>query len=76
MLHKRYVVRWIEKTRWDDDTNTAFCSDLTYLDRSDAVAFADLIKERLGAKHVQINEFIADFAVPAVLIPSAWLNKY
>lgn len=76
MLHKRYLVRWVAKTRWDDDTNTAFCSDLTYLDRSDAVDFAEEIKVSLGARQVQVNEFIADFAVPAVVIPSAWLNKY
>ena len=76
MLHKRYLVRWVAKTRWDDETNTAFCSDLTYLERSDAQAFADLVTERLGARQVQVNEFIADWAVPAVLIPSAWLNKY
>ena len=76
MLHKRYVVRWVEKTRWDDDTNTAFCSDLTYLEREDAVDFAEEIKASLGAHRVQVNEFIADFQVPAVVIPSAWLNKY
>ena len=76
MLHKRYVVRWVEKTRWDDDTNTAFCSDLTYLEREDAVDFAEEIKVSLGAHRVQVNEFIADFQVPAVVIPSAWLNKY
>lgn len=75
MLHKRFVVRWYVGGN-NDDCPTEYCSDYTYLDRSDAVEFAQEVQARLGGYRVQINEFIADFQVPAVVIPSAWLNKY
>lgn len=75
MLHKRYVVRWLAKSRWDhEDSSTEYCSDLTYLERADAVDFAEEVKTRLGAHRVQVNEFIADFQVPAVIIPYEWLR--
>jgi hypothetical protein len=73
MLHKRYVVRYLMKSRWDqEDSLTEFCSDLTYLDRKDAEDFANSVRG-LAVK-VQLNEFIADFQVPAVLIPYEWLR--
>lgn len=71
MIHKRYVVRW-----WIDggdyNFDTSHRSEFTYLHREDAQQFADSV--RPTAKRVQINEMIADFQQPAVIIPYEWLR--
>lgn len=74
MLHKRYVVRWVQ----GDDlyhAPTAYYSEFTYLDREDAEHFAEGLKKWTFVRRIEINEFIADFVVPAVIIPFSWLRE-
>lgn len=71
MIHKRYVVRWVVDGG-HEDFDTSFRSEYTYLEREDAEEFANDVRHL--AKKVQINEMIADFQVPAVVIPYEWLR--
>lgn len=72
MTHVRYYIEWVAFDNWHD-APTRYASDFSYLDKEQADFIAECLKKR-GFRNVQLVEFMADFEVPAVVVPLQWVR--
>ena len=72
MTHVRYYIEWVESDNWHD-APTRCTSDFSYLDEQQARFIAESFKQK-GFRNVQLVEFMADFEVPAVIVPLQWVR--
>ena len=74
MVHARYGI-YYTKLMQNYPLRTAHYGDLTYLDKQVAESAAKLMREQHPDWQVQLIEFMAEFEVPAEVVPFSWVRK-
>ena len=73
MIHVRFGIHYT-KPMQSYALRTAGYGELTYLDREAADIAAETLRAALPSWQVQVVEFMADFEVPAEVVPFSWVR--